>query len=210
MKVGIIGSGSVAQALGRGFAARGDAVMLGSRSPGKLEEWIEELGEGSAGTMSEAAAHGELLVMAAQGTEIGSAVAEAGADSFEGKVLIDVTNPLVFGEGVPTLAWGTTDSGGERLQRAVPGAKVVKTLNIVNAGQMVDPEVPNGPATMFVAGDDGSAKAEVTSILGDFGWSDVVDVGGIEAARELESLCVLWVRYAVPAQDFGAAFRLLR
>ncbi|MBM3665871.1 MAG: NADP oxidoreductase [Actinobacteria bacterium] len=210
MKVRVIGSGSVARSLGRCFTARGDEVMLGSRSPEKLEEWRSESGEESAGTMAEAAAHGELLVMAAKGTEVESAVAEGGAESFDGKVLMDVTNPPVFGEGVPTLAWGTTDSGGERLQRAVLGAKVVKTLNIVNAGQMVDPEVPNGPATMFVAGEDEEAKAEVTGILGDFGWSGVIDLGGIEAARELESLCVLWVRYAVPAHDFGAAFRLLR
>lgn len=210
MKIGIIGAGSVAQALGNGFATRGDHVMLGSRSPEKLTDWTEEVGDDAAGTMADAAAHGELLVLASKGTEVESALEQAGHDNVSGKVLIDVTNPLVSGQGIPTLAWGRDDSGGERVQRTVPDAKVVKTLNIVNAGQMVDPQVPAGPATMFVAGNDAGAKAEVGRILGDFGWEDVVDLGGIDAARELESLCVLWCRYAIPSQDFGATFRLLR
>jgi 8-hydroxy-5-deazaflavin:NADPH oxidoreductase len=211
MKVGIVGSGGVAQALGRGFAERGDEVKLGSRSPEKLAEWVAEVGgEASAGTMAEAAEHGELLVLACKGTETESAIEAAGTGNLAGKVLIDVTNPLIQGDGIPTLAYGPTDSGGEVVQRAAPEAKVVKTLNIVNSGQMVHPEVPDGPATMFVAGEDEGAKRTVTGILGDFGWSDVVDLGGIEAARELESLCVLWCRVAIPTQQWQAAFRLLR
>jgi 8-hydroxy-5-deazaflavin:NADPH oxidoreductase len=210
MNVGVIGAGSVAQALGHGFATRGDHVMLGTRSPEKLAEWAEEVGDEAVGTMAEAAAHGELLVLASKGTEVESALEQAGAENLAGKVLMDITNPLVHGDGIPTLAWAGDDSGGERVQRAAPDAKVVKTLNIVNANQMVDPDVPGGPATMFVAGDDEGAKAEVGRVLADFGWEDIVDLGGIEASRELESLCVLWCRYAIPAGDFAAAFRLLR
>ena len=195
MRIGIIGTGSVGQALEDGFRNRGDEVKLGSYS---------------GGTMGEAAEFGELLVLACKGTETESAIEAAGPDNFAGKVLIDVTNPLVSGDGLPSLAYGPTDSGGEVVQRTVPEAKVVKTLNIVNAGQMVDPEVPGGPPTMFVAGEDAGAKETVTGILGDFGWEDVVDIGGIEAARELESLCVLWVRFAVPHEAYQAAFRLLR
>lgn len=209
MKVGIIGSGTVAQDLGNGFIKRGDDVMLGSRSPEKLDDYARETGA-AAGTMAEAAEHGELLVLACKGTETESAIEAAGPGNLAGKVLIDVTNPLVQGGGIPTLAYGPTDSGGEVVQRAVPGALVVKSLNIVNSGQMVDPEVPNGPPTMFVAGEDEGAKETVTGILGDFGWSDVVDLGGIEAARELESLCVLWCRVAIPTQQWQSAFRLLR
>jgi len=195
MKVGIIGTGNVAQALEEGFTKRGDEVKLGSYS---------------GGTMDEAAGFGELLVLACKGTETESAIEAAGKENFAGKVLIDVTNPLVFGDGPPTLAYGPTDSGGEVVQRAVPEAKVVKTLNIVNAGQMVNPEVPGGPPTMFVAGEDGAGKDTVAGILGDFGWEDVVDIGGIDASRELEHLCILWVRFAVPNEAYQAAFRLLR
>jgi len=212
MKIGIIGSGAVAKAVGTGFAGRGDEVKLGSRSPEKLDDWTGEVGErASAGTMGEAAKHGELLVLACKGTETESAIEVAGADSFAGKVLIDITNPLVFDEeGSPGLAYGPDDSGGEVVQRVLPEAKVVKTLNIVNSAQMVDPEVPDGPPTMLVAGNDGGAKETVNGILGDFGWEDVIDIGGIDASRELESLCVLWVRFAVPNEAWQAAFRLLR
>jgi predicted dinucleotide-binding enzyme len=212
MKVGIIGSGNVAQAVGSGFVKRGDEVKLGSRSPEKLAEWVTEAGDGaSAGTMQEVAEFGELLALAVPGTAAEEAIETAGKGNFAGKVLIDITNPLVFGdEGPPTLAYGPTDSGGEVVQRAIPEASVVKTLNIVNSGQMVDPDVPDGPPTMFVAGNDDGAKSTVTGVLNDFGWKDVVDLGGIDAARELESLCVLWVRFAVPTQSWQAAFRLLR
>src|SRR6188508_3058269 len=148
MKVGIVGSGSVAQDLGRGFAKRGDDVMLGSRSPEKLDDWVAEVGDGaSTGTMQGAAAFGELLVIAVKGTETESAVEAAGGANFEGKVLIDPTNPIVFEEGHPDhLAYGPADSGGERLQRALPDTAVVKTFRIVNSSQMVDPEVRGGPA----------------------------------------------------------------
>ena len=211
MKVGVIGSGSVARDLGKGFAGRGDELKLGSRSPEKLDDWVAEVGgDASAGTMAEAAEHGELLVLAFKGTDTESAIVQAGAANFEGKVLIDPTNPLVFGDGIPRLAYGPTDSGGEVLQRALPKTRVVKSFGIVNSGQMVDPEVDGGPPTMFVAGEDDDAKRQVTEILSDFGWSDVFDLGGIEASREMESLCVLWCRVAIPTQQWQAAFRLLR
>ena len=214
MKVGIVGSGSVAQAVGHGFLERGDEVKLGSRSPEKLAEWIEKAGgKAGAGSFAEAAEFGELLVLACKGTETESAIEVAGKDNFADKVLMDITNPLVVEEGpMPRLAYGPTDSGGEVVPRALPETKVVKTLNIVNSGQMIDPEVPKGerPPTMFVAGDDEGAKETVTGILGDFGWEDVIDIGGIDAARELEALCVLWCRYAIPNQSWQAAFRVLR
>jgi 8-hydroxy-5-deazaflavin:NADPH oxidoreductase len=211
MKVGIIGSGSVAQALGRGFAKRGDDVKLGSRSPEKLAEWVQEVGgSASAGTMAEAAGHGEMLVLACMGTETESAIETAGASNFEGKVLIDPTNPLIHGDGIPRLAYGPTDSGGEVVQRTLPKTKVVKSFGIVNSGQMVDPDTSGGPPTMFVAGEDAGAKETVAGVLHDFGWEDVVDLGGIEASREMESLCVLWCRFAIPNQAWQATFKLLR
>ena len=212
MKVGIIGSGNVGQALGEGFVRRDDQVKLGSRSPEKLADWVKEADEGaSAGTMQEAAQFGELLVLACKGTETEAAIESAGSENFSGKVVVDVTNPLITAEGpIPSLAYGPTDSGGEVVQRALPEAKVVKTLNIVNSDQMVDPVVDDGPATMFVAGEDDEAKRTVTEVLADFGWEDVIDLGGIEASRELESLCVLWCRVAIPTQTWQATFRMLR
>lgn len=210
MRVGIIGSGSVAQALGNGFLGRGDEVKLGSRSPEKLEEWVAGAGEkASGGTMDEAAEFGDLIVFATKGTETESVIGEAGTENLAGKVVIDVTNPLVFEGGTPRLAYGPTDSGGEVAQRAAADARVVKAFNIVNAGQMVNPQASEAP-TMFIAGDDEDAKATVTGILTDFGWSDVYDLGDIEASRELESLCVLWCRVAIPTGQTQAVFKLLR
>lgn len=211
MRVGIVGAGPVGRDLGHGFLKRGHEVMVGSRSPDKLEDWLTDAGDGaSTGTMTEAAVFGELLVVCSKGTELESVVAHAGAENMAHKVVIDTTNPLVFhGEGqMPSLLYGPEDSGGETLQRAVPEAKVVKSFGIVNSGQMIDP-VTEDP-TMFVAGEDAEAKETVTHLLRDFGWADVIDLGGIEASREMESLCVLWCRIALPADDWSTAFKVLR
>jgi len=212
MNVGILGSGDVARALGRGFLDRGDKVMLGSRSPEKLAAWVTEMGRGAAGgSFEEAAAFGEVVVLASAGTAAEKAIKKAGKKNLEGKVVIDVTNPLVYHEDAPpTLAYGPEDSGGERVQAAIPDARVVKTLNIVNNRQMISPEVEDGPPTMFVCGEDPGAKKEVAQVLESFGWKDVIDIGGIDASRELESLCVLWVRFGRLHGTWMHAFRLLR
>ena len=210
--VGVIGSGNVGRALARGFASRGHDVMIGSRTPDKpdLREWLAGDGEGvRAGTFEEVARHGEIAVLATLGAAVEEAIAQAGPDNLAGKVLIDATNPLGFqADGPPTLLRGHTDSGGEHVQRLAPQARVVKAFNIVNFDYMVDPDLPGGPPDMFIAGNDDAAKATVTEVLDSFGWP-AVDIGPIEGARQLESLCLLWVAIGVRRGSFDHAFKLL-
>jgi predicted dinucleotide-binding enzyme len=213
MTVGIIGSGVVGKALGEGFASRGHTVRLGTRDPGRpeLRQWAAEAGGDAAVTSNaEAAASADLLVLATgwEGTE--AAIRLADPASFAGKVVIDVTNPLDFSQGAPPrLALGHTDSGGEQVQRWLPGALVVKAFNIVGAPFMVDPAFPGGPPTMFIAGDDEGARDEVRAICEDFGW-EVVDLGPMAAARYLEPMAMAWIVHGFRSGTWGHAFRLLR
>jgi predicted dinucleotide-binding enzyme len=201
-KVGILGSGDVGKALGRGFASRGCDVRIGTRDPSKKP--------GELVSFADAAEFGELLVVATlwEGTE--NALRLAGPSSFKDKVVIDTTNPLKIVDGRPVgLERGFGDSAGEQVQRWLPGAKVVKAFNIVGNPLMVDPQLPGGPPTMFIAGNDDGAKREVTEILGDFGW-ETIDIGGIDGARLLEPMCWLWVKAAHKTGNWMQAFKLLR
>ena len=212
MKIGILGTGVVGQSLGLGFTGRGHDVMIGSRDPGggKLGDWLQKAGgRGSAGTFAEAAAFGELAVVATLWSGTENALRMAGAENLEGKVVIDVTNPLDFSAGAPRLALGFGDSGGEQVQRWLPGAKVVKAFNIITAGEMVDPDFPCGPPTMFICGNDEGAKHTVSGICTDFGW-EVVDTGGIDGARLLEPLAMLWISHGIRSGAWSHAFKLLR
>jgi hypothetical protein len=147
-----------------------------------------------------------LLAAAWSGTE--SALQLAGPANLAGKLVIDVTNPLDFSGGVPKLAVGHTTSAGELVQRWLPGAKVVKAFYIVTAAPMVRPQLPGGPPTMFIAGNDVGAKAQVLEILNRFGWESI-DIGGIEGARLLEPLAMLWITYGFQNNHWTHAFKLL-
>lgn len=212
MKIGVLGTGVVGQSLGLGFARRGDEVMIGSRDPAgdRVREWAARAGDGArAGTFAQAAAFGELAVLATSWSGTENALRLAGADALAGKVVIDVTNPLDTSAGAPRLAVGHTDSGGEQVQRWLPGARVVKAFNIITAGEMVHPDFPCGPPTMFIAGNDEEAKETVTGICTAFGW-EVVDAGAIDAARLLEPLAMLWITHGIRTGQWSHAFRLLR
>ncbi|MBV8118018.1 MAG: NAD(P)-binding domain-containing protein, partial [Candidatus Eremiobacteraeota bacterium] len=203
------GSGDVAKALGDGFLGRGDAVMLGTRDANKLKDWLEQHPKASVGSFKDAATFGELIVLATLGSADAAVIASADAASFAGKVVIDATNPLRFDETGPHLSVGFDDSLGEQVQRALPGARVVKAFNTVGAPHMVRPQFDGGPPSMFIGGDDDAAKQTVTTILRDFGW-DVVDLGGIDAARCLEPMCLAWVEYGRRNGTWNHAFKLLR
>ena len=213
MKVGILGSGDVGRALGRGFASRGHDVKIGTRKPNakELQAWVKETrGKGSVGSPAEAAAHGEVLVLAVVGEAAESAIDLAGPKNFDGKVVIDAMNPLDFSKGMPpSLFVGTTDSLAERVQRKLPKARVVKCFNIIGHANMVDPKVPGGPPDMMIAGNDKAAKAKVTGIVKEFGWPGAIDVGGIEGARGLEALTPLWVRVCTALGDWNVAWKVL-
>ena len=136
------------------------------------------------------------VVTATAGNGVLGALQAAGAENLAGKVLIDVTNPLDFSAGFPpTLFVSSTDSLGEQIQRAFPSARVVKTLNTVNCLVMVDPSRVPGEHSVFVAGEDATAKDVARDLLGTFGWkdADVVDLGGIRAARGTEMYLPLWL-----------------
>lgn len=213
MKVGILGTGDVGKAIGRGFIALGHEVMLAGRSAtnDKAAAWVAEQGEGaSQGSFEDAARFGELIVLCTLGSANEEALTQAGLENLEGKVLWDTTNPLDFSRGMPPgLFVGHTDSGGERVQRHAPGARVVKVFNTVGNGLMFRPQLPGGPPDMFIGGDDADAKATTTALLSAFGWN-TIDLGDITMSRHLEPMCLVWVLSAMKGGHWNQAFKLLR
>lgn len=210
-KVGILGSGDAAQALGRGFMKHGFDVMLGTRDASKLAEWGQET-KGRVGSFADAARHGEIVVLALSGAGTESALDLAGPANFAAKLVLDATNPLDFSNGMPPgLFVGTTDSLGERVQRKLPGAKVVKCFNTVSNVKMIDPVFKEGKPRMFIAGDDADAKKRTEALLRELGWPGVVDAGGIEGSRWLEAMVPLWVVIAAAnGMTFDHAFAVVR
>jgi len=209
MKIGILGSGDVAKSLASGFLGRGDTVMLGTRDPTKLVDWLSEArGEAHAGSFPDAAEFGEIVVLATLGTATVSVLEAAGPASFGNKIVIDATNPLGHDGAAPHLTIGFDDSLGERVQRALPDARIVKAFNTAGNGTFVRPDVAGGPPTMFIAGDDDGAKRSVAEILHDFGWESA-DLGGIVASRYLEPMCMAWVAYGRTHGTWTHAFKLL-
>lgn len=200
MKIGVLGTGVVGQTLGTKLVSLGHGVVMGSRQAGneKALAWASGTGGlGSEGSFADAAASGDMVVNATSGMASLDALTAAGAHNLAGKILVDVANPLDFSKGMPpSLSVCNTDSLGEQIQRAFPEALVVKTLNTMNCDVMVDPSIVPGSHTVFVAGDDPGAKAEVTELLESFGWpaADIMDLGDIGAARGTEMYLPLWLR----------------
>jgi predicted dinucleotide-binding enzyme len=218
MRVGILGSGEVGQRLGDGFTHLGHSVKIGTRDPKKKEilEWISnhggQEGKASSGTFAEASSFGEIIVLATSWFGASNAIRLADPKNLEGKILIDVTNPLDFSNGVPPrLALGHSDSAGETVQRLIPKSKVVKAFNTVGSPHFVHPDFPNGgPPTMFICGNNGESKKFVTDkVLDKFGW-ETIDIGGIEGSRLLEPLAFLWITYYFRTGTGNHAFRLLQ
>ena len=184
MKLGVLGTGMVGNAIGTKLVALGHDVKMGSRTATneKAEAWVKQAGRGaSQGTFADAAAHGEVIFNCTSGTGALEALTSAGKENLRDKVLVDVADPLDFSKGMPpTLFVFGDDSLGEQIQRAFPETKVVKALNTVNCQVMVDPSRVPGDHDIFVSGNDAAAKATVTEILRDwFGWKSVIDLGDI-------------------------------
>lgn len=212
MKIGVIGSGTVGQVLADGFLKHGHEVMRGSRDPGKMEEWRSRAGSRAAtGTFSDAARYGEVVVLAVKGTAAESAVDLCG-DGLAGKTVIDATNPIADAppeNGVLRFFTTLDESLMERLQRRAPEGHFVKAFSSVGNGQFVNPTLEGGPPTMFICGNDARAKAQVGEILRQFGW-DTEDMGGAQAARAIEPLCMLWCIPGFLRNRWTHAFKLLR
>ncbi len=199
MKIAVLGTGSVGSTIASKLVALGHEVRMGSRSArgDKATAWVKGAGvKASEGTFAEAAAFGEVVFNCTNGGGALEALTAAGRENLAGKVLADVSNPLDFSKGMPpTLFTGNTDSLGEQIQRTFPAARVVKTLNTVNAGLMVDPGgLAGGEHSIFVSGNDAAAKALTVEILKAFGWKHIVDLGDISTARGTESYLPLWLR----------------
>jgi predicted dinucleotide-binding enzyme len=212
MKIGILGSGGVAKTLATGFLKHGHAVTVGTRDSTKLAEWIMDHPAGRVASFAEAASFGELVVLAVKGTAAAEALRQAGAANLADKTVLDTTNPIA--EAPPeggVLKYFTTleDSLMERLQREFPEARFVKAFNSVGAAFMVDPKFAGGKPTMFICGNDAVAKEEAAKILDQFGW-DVADMGGVEGARAIEPLCMLWCIPGFLRNEWGHAFRLMK
>ncbi len=181
--------------------------MLGSRTPksDKLRAWQKSVhGKATTGSFAEAAAHGEIVVIATQGAASEALLEQLGPKAFAGKLVIDVTNPLTHSkEGPPGLFVGTTDSLAERVQRRLPGAKVIKAFNTVPNVRMIEPKFKAGSTRLLIAGDDAAAKKRTEEIVKDLGCAGAIDVGGIESARWLEALVPLWVRTPMAVSDWN-------
>jgi predicted dinucleotide-binding enzyme len=204
MRFGVLGTGVVGKTIASKLLELGEDVTMGARDAANANAaaWVADAGERAhAGTFADAAAFGEIVVNATAGGGSLEALAAAGAEHLDGKLLIDISNPLDFSKGFPpTLSVANTDSLGEQIQAAHPEARVVKTLNTVNADVMVQPGLVPGRHAIFVCGNDAGAKAEVAQLLGRFGWpaDAVVDLGDITSSRGTEMYLALWIRLYGP------------
>jgi 8-hydroxy-5-deazaflavin:NADPH oxidoreductase len=221
---GVLGTGTVGQALAGKLADLGHEVRMGTRDPEAsrartdagwgaepLGTWLEAHPSVELATFHDAIAGSEILINATSGSVSVDVLALGDADDLDGKIVIDIGNPLDFSSGELDLTVGITDSLGEMLQRTFPSVRVVKTLNTVTSALMVDPaSVGGGEHTMFVAGNHDAAKATVTQMLYSFGWRDVVDLGDISGARGMEALLVLWLRSRMTLDNAMFNVKLVR
>lgn len=219
VKIGILGNGDVGRSLGHGFLSEGHEVMIGTRNPGKekLVQWLEQHPDAKAGSFGEAAAFGELLVLAVKGSAADDLMAALDESVYNHKIIIDTTNPIVHKDnGWPSLEGGVLEyftprdlSLMEILQKKFPDARFVKAFNSVGNAVMYQPNYSEGKPTMFICGEDEAAKTIVSEILVSFGW-DIADMGGAEVARPIEALCQLWCALGFNKGDWKHAFKLLR
>jgi predicted dinucleotide-binding enzyme len=212
MKIGIIGSGIVAQVLAGGFIKHGHDVTIGTRNPYKLAEWKAKNPLARIGSFADAAKAGDLIVLAVKGTAAVEAIRTAGSEYLSSKIVMDVTNPIADlppVNGVLRFFTSLDDSLMERLQREFFDIKFVKAFNSVGNAGMINPSFAGGRPTMFICGNDEAAKKTVSSIVVQFGW-EAEDMGKVEAARAIEPLCMLWCIPGFLKNDWMHAFKLLR
>src|SRR5262245_8058712 len=201
MKVAVLGTGMVGNAIGTKLVNVGQEVCVGSRTANSEagQEWLRSAGgKGKIGTFADAAAYGEIVLDCTNGANSIAALRAAGAANLRGKILIQVGNPLDTSKGMPpTLTVCNTDSLGEQVQREFPDVRVVKALNTVTCDIRIAPYRVPGDHELFICGDDAAAKREVTNRLSEwFGWrpGNIIDLGDITNSRGTEMFLALWVR----------------
>ena len=214
MKIGILGTGMVGEALGTKLLQLGHDVKMGSRSANNdsAARWVAKNGgQASQGTFADAAAFGEMVFLCLKGDVEIDVVRAVGDAAFKGRIVVDVSNPLDFSKGMPpSLIFCNTNSLGEEVQKALPSAKVVKTLNIVNCEVMVDPDRSGQQPTMLLCGNDAGAKTAVAALLKSFGWKDVIDLGDITKSRGTEMLLPLWLNLMGALGHVHFGFKIVR
>ncbi|MGH7615134.1 MAG: NADPH-dependent F420 reductase [Gemmatimonadales bacterium] len=211
MNVGILGSDVVATTLGSGFLKHGHACMLGTRDARKLAEWQAKHAAATIGSFAQAAAFGEVVVLAVKGDAALDVLRLAGDPALADKVVIDTTNPIAAAppvNGVLKYFTSLDESLLERLQQTHPGVRFVKAFNSVGNARMVNPQYAGGRPTMFICGNDAAAKQTVTGVLDQFGW-ETLDLGAVEAARAIEPLCILWCIPGFLRNEWTHAFKVL-
>jgi predicted dinucleotide-binding enzyme len=211
MKIGVLGSGDVGKVLGSGFLKHGHDVMMGTRTASQLADWAKANPKGKVGSFPDTAKFAEVVVLAVKGTVALEALRSAGADNLANKPVIDASNPIADApptNGVVKFFTNLDESLMERLQREFPNARFVKAYNSVGNRLMINPQFKAGKPTMFICGNDESAKAIVRGINDQFGW-ETADMGKVEAARAIEPLCMLWLIPGFLHNQWGHAFKLL-
>ena len=229
MKIAVIGTGTVGQTFASRLVALGHEVMMGTRNVADklaatskdmygnppFREWHAANKSVQLGTFAEAAAFGELILNVTQGGNSINALKLADAKNLDGKVLVDVANPLDFSNGMPPSLLpelSNTNSLGEEIQKTFPSAKVVKTLNTMWAGLMVNPAmIGGGDHSAFICGNDAEAKAKVKSLMNEFGWKheNILDLGDISAARGTEAVLPIWLRIWNATQNGAFNFKVV-
>jgi len=213
MKIGILGTGMVGEALGTKLVQLGHQVKMGSRTINNesATKWAAKNGaNASAGTFADATAFSEMVFLCLKG-DVELDVVRPVADGLKGKIVVDVSNPLDFSKGMPpTLLFCNTSSLGEEVQKALPSAKVVKTLNIVNCEVMIQPDKPGEQPTMLICGNDADAKGKVIALLKSFGWKDIIDLGDITKSRATEMLLPVWLSLMGTLGHANFGFKIVR
>ena len=215
MNIGILGTGIVGQTIGTKLIQLGNDVMLGSRMSDnqKAVDWTKQNGaRASHGTFEQAASHGNILFNCTAGAASLDALTRAGKGNLNGKILIDVANPLDFSHGMPpALSICNTDSLGEQIQKTFPELKVVKALNTMNCNLMVNPSLLKEEHDVFMCGNSKEAKSEVAAMLREwFGWKSVIDLGDITAARGMEMILPIWLKLMGVLQTPNFNFKIVR
>lgn len=225
MKIGILGTGGVGRTLASKLAVDGHEVMIGTRSVNEtlaksepdgmgnppFKKWLENNPSVKLGSFSEAARFGETIILATFGDVTKNAIDLAGTENFNGKTVVDTTNPLDFSKGVPPGFTATLgNSLGEQIQKHIPDAKVVKAFNSIGAAIMVNPKREEGAPDLFIAGNDDKAKKQFGELIKNWGWGSVIDLGDISQSYWLEANAMLWINYAFKNNSWNHAFKLLR
>ncbi len=211
MRIGVLGSGDVGKTLAAGFLKHGHEVAIGTRTPEKLAQWAQQNPRGRIGSFGDAASFGEIVVLAVKGHAAADALRSVAPGSVDGKIVIDTSNPIAEAppeNGVLKYYTDINRSQMENLQKEFESARFVKAFNSVGAASMVNPQFRGGSPTMFICGNDDSAKKAVSGILAQFGW-ETADMGKAEGARAIEPLCMLWCIPGFLRNDWVHSLRLL-